>query len=246
MQCATSANTSFSYSSQDGRTRYLNSRLVPEFDWYLIVEQDSAAEERRLGTTLLMNLGISFIIMAVVLLAAYLTLRGYQKQLEDMATRDRLTGVANRHLFEMLFEQAHQSAKRRSRPMSLVSIDLDHFKPINDNYGHQAGDQVLRSVAAVIKQSIRKSDTLSRWGGEEFLLLLDDCNLQDAKARAERIREALQEQTMIFGRNAITVTLSMGVTQCRDDDTLDLCIARADAALYQAKEQGRNRVVTAS
>lgn len=239
-------STSFTYSNSRGSTVYLNSRLVPEFDWYLIVEQDGTADERRLDTTLLLNIAISIVIMVVVLLAAHFTLRGYQRRLEEMATRDRLTGAANRHLFEMLFEQVRQSAKRHSRPVSLVSIDLDHFKPINDTYGHQSGDHVLRSIANIIQESIRKTDTLCRWGGEEFVLLLDDCAISDAKAHADRIREIVKGHTLLFGRNTINVTVSMGVTQCRENDTLETCIARADAALYHAKEQGRDRVVTAT
>ena len=240
-----SPSSSLTYNDENGHENFLNSRLVPEFDWYLIVEQDASDSGARLNNTLVVNILLSVAIMALVLIIAHFTLRSYQRRLEEMATRDRLTGVANRHLFEMIFEHLTRNTQRYPRPVSLISIDIDHFKQVNDNYGHQAGDLVLQGVTTLIKQHIRDSDTLCRWGGEEFVLLLDHCPIEDAMLRAERIRDALQTHSIAFGKTSLKVTLSMGVTDYRQGEALEMFMARADAALYEAKEQGRDRVVRA-
>jgi diguanylate cyclase (GGDEF)-like protein len=244
-QLLSSPSSSLTYLDEQDHEIFLNSRLVPEFDWYLIVEQDASDSGARLNDTLLVNSLLSIAIMALVLFIAHFTLRSYQRRLEEMATRDRLTGVANRHLFEMIFENLARSNQRYGYPTSLISIDIDHFKKVNDTYGHQAGDLVLQGVATLIRQHIRESDTLCRWGGEEFLLLLDHCTLDDAVERANRIREAVKTHSIAFGKTSIRVTLSMGATDYRQGESLEMFLARADAALYQAKAQGRDQVIRA-
>lgn len=239
-------SSSLTYEDPDGERVYLNSRLVPEFDWYLIVEQHSSDAEQRIDNTLLVNLAMSSVIMLAVLLIAHFTLRAYQRRLEQMATTDRLTGAANRHMFEMLFEHILRGLERRRRPVSIISIDIDHFKEVNDDYGHQAGDAALQAVTDIIRQHTREADTLCRWGGEEFLLLMDDCPLEEARERAEEIRGAAMEQTITFGREQIRLTLSIAVTQHRGQEKLDALLSRVDAALYRAKSEGRNRVCVAS
>lgn len=244
-QILSSPSASLNYTTSDGRSMFLNSRLVPEFDWYLIVEQDSSGGEQSINNTLAVNLLLSAAIMALVLAIAHFTLRSYQRRLEDMATKDRLTGVANRHLFEMIFEHLTRNTQRYPRPISLISVDIDHFKQVNDSHGHQAGDMVLQGISTLIKQHIRASDTICRWGGEEFVLLLDNCPIEDAMLRAERIREAMRTHSIVFGKNTIKVSLSMGVTDYRQGEALEMFLARADAALYQAKENGRDCIVRA-
>jgi len=243
-QILSTPSTSITYTNNEGDRVYLNSRLVPEFDWYLIVEQEGAAAETRLDNTLLLNIGLSAGIMVLVLLIAHFTLRAYQRRLEEMATKDKLTGAVNRHMFEMIFDHVTKSANRQSRPLSVISMDIDHFKKVNDTQGHQAGDLVLQSVANTIRQHIRDSDTLCRWGGEEFILLLDNCTNDDAIARAQIIREAIKKQSVAFGLKQLSVSVSMGVTLYRQGEDLDTFLARADTALYQAKEQGRDRVIS--
>lgn len=245
-QILSSPSTSQDFIDDTGAHIYLNSRLVPEFDWYLIVEQRATATEARLDSTLLSNLGLSAAIMVLVLLIAHLTLRSYQRKLEDMATTDRLTGVANRHLFESIFEHIARSIKRYPRPVSLISIDIDYFKKVNDTHGHHAGDMVLQAVCTVIQENARDTDTLCRWGGEEFVMLLDNCSLDEAIKRADTIREAVKVHKIAFGRMTINVTLSMGVTGYHTGEPLERILARADAALYQAKEEGRDRVISAN
>jgi diguanylate cyclase (GGDEF)-like protein len=239
-------STSFSYASAEGEVVYLNSRLVAEFDWYLVVEQHDADAEARIRNTLLVNIGLSLSVMVLVLLFAHFTLKAYQRRLEEMATTDGLTGVANRHVFDSIVEQVRRSAKRRKKKVSLVSIDIDHFKEVNDTYGHQAGDEILKIVATGIQDQIRESDTLCRWGGEEFLLLLDDCTLQQAAERAETVRRFIKKQLIQIKGENVRVTLSCGVTECGIDEALFEVVTRVDEALYRAKREGRDRVVIAT
>ncbi len=245
-QILTTPSAALTYVRQDGQTVYVNSRLVPEFNWYLMVEEDDGAAEDRIETTLLINIALSLSIMALVLLIAHFTLKSYQGRLEQMATTDSLTGAANRHVFDAVFDQVLRSARRRNKQVAMISFDIDHFKEVNDTFGHQAGDLVIRSVADVIRAHSREADTLCRWGGEEFLLLLGDCTSEEATERAEIIRKAVKKQSVNFGREDIRVTLSCGVTQYRSGEELFTLIARVDAALYRAKNEGRDRVIVAT
>lgn len=236
-------STSLSYTGSGGETVYVNSRLVPEFDWHLIVEQTDHPAEARIRRTLVINLLVALGITVLVLLVAHFTVRGYQRRLEEMATTDKLTGAANRQVFDLIFEHVARMARRRNNePVSIIAIDIDHFKKINDTYGHQAGDTVLREVAAVVREHARETDTLCRWGGEEFLLLLGDCALESAKRRAETIREAVKKHPIRFGHEDIHVTVSLGVAQHRTHEELSSLAHRADMAMYEAKRQGRDRV----
>lgn len=241
-QILSSPSVSLTFTSDEGETVYLNSRLVPEFNWYLIVEQTGGDNARSLNTALLTNIGLSGAILLLVLFAAHLTLRSYQGRLEQMATTDQLTGAANRHTLEMLFQHVSLSMARRNRPVSAIIIDIDHFKQVNDTWGHHAGDLVLQSVASMIRAHIRDTDTLARWGGEEFVVLLEDCALDEAIQRAEALCNAARELTTPFGREQIRITLSLGVARLRDGEDLELFMSRADAALYRAKEEGRDRI----
>jgi diguanylate cyclase (GGDEF)-like protein len=237
-------SSSFSYADASGEEIHLNSRLVPEFGWYLLVEQPQAKGEQGLRTSLLFNLLLSLAITAAVMLIAYFTLRNYQRRLEQMATTDKLTGSASRQVFDLIFEHVEKTARRRSRPMALLNLDIDHFKSINDNYGHQCGDEVIREVAHRIRSSVREADTVCRWGGEEFLVLLDDCDLAKARARADAICQAVRARPVIHAGRSIPVSVSVGVAQYTGGEGLESLLRRSDEALYLAKNGGRDRVVS--
>ncbi len=164
------------------------------------------------------------------------------QSLYEMATRDPLTQVANRAEFDRvhaLFVKAHLE---RRLPCSLILADLDHFKQINDTYGHQAGDEVLKSFAKLLKSSCRAGDVVARYGGEEFVILCPDCDQAAAARRAEHIRRTLAQmpQASLGGK---ACTASFGVTELQPGDSPQSMLARADRALYKAKEAGRNVVV---
>lgn len=238
----TSPSASFSY-RRDNRTIYLNSRLVEEFQWYLMVEQDEVLAEKKLLTTFWLNIGLSLVVTFGILLIANMTLGKYQRKLEMMASTDKLTGAANRQAFEEYFTPALSRSLVESTPMAVLIIDIDHFKQVNDKYGHNIGDLVIQSAANVLKSNLKEADLLCRWGGEEFLVLLPNMNISQAHELADRMRETVAARSIKVNGNDINITISSGVAEYRKTETPEELINRADIALYQAKEQGRNQVV---
>ncbi|WP_299532133.1 diguanylate cyclase [uncultured Herbaspirillum sp.] len=164
-------------------------------------------------------------------------------QLQASSNTDFLTGVLNRRAFYTHADQQLGVARRYGRAVSVVLFDIDHFKRINDTYGHQAGDAILIGVSQCVAQSLRKVDVLARYGGEEFIILLPESDLAQAAAVAEKLRAALQERVFeVEQERRITVTASFGVAALTADEALDRLTKRADIALYRAKRLGRNRV----
>ena len=162
----------------------------------------------------------------------------FEAELRNLAVTDTLTGVWNRrHGTELL--AADLSARRPGQALSLLMLDIDHFKTINDTFGHQAGDHVLIEIASRLRRSLRGSDMVARWGGEEFVVLLRDCALPDALRLAEDIRAAIAE--LPFGAMG-SLTVSVGVAEARAGEDLTTWLERADQALYRAKRAGRNEV----
>jgi diguanylate cyclase (GGDEF)-like protein len=163
---------------------------------------------------------------------------------QDAARTDELTGLCNRRHFFDLAKQLFEVARRYRQPLSAVMLDLDHFKRINDRYGHQAGDEVLRLLTRTVAPHLRAADIFARYGGEEFVLLLPDTDPQYARGLVERIRLAVAGQRLETGGGAVLVTLSAGIAAMADDDEcIEAMIRRADQALYAAKAGGRNRAL---
>ncbi len=162
-----------------------------------------------------------------------------EQALSEAASTDKLTGVSNRQHGERLLEEAASYALENGQPLALIMADIDYFKRINDRFGHPAGDRVLRKVARNIRQTLRNGDTVIRWGGEEFLIVLENCGLEPGIALAERIRTGIQQ---LADSEVGLVTLSLGVALLDANEGIEAAIARADAALYEAKRKGRNQV----
>jgi diguanylate cyclase (GGDEF)-like protein len=161
-----------------------------------------------------------------------------EKQLQHMATTDRLTKVYNRMKFDEELKTQIEWAQSTKNPLGLVMFDLDHFKSVNDNYGHDVGDEVLKRVVDCIKSSIRKSDTLARWGGEEFMIITPLTDIFELKTIAESLRIKLQNLDHdVAGK----VTASFGGSVMKPLDTFSSLIKRVDSALYQSKQNGRDR-----
>lgn len=159
------------------------------------------------------------------------------------AMHDPLTGLANRRAADRRLAAEHALALRRGTPLSLLMLDIDRFKRINDTWDHDEGDRVLAEVARRIRHEVRAGDLATRYGGEEFLVLLPDTALQAASDVAERIRGAIASEPVALGGGRVVVTASVGVAQLRDGEDNAALVARADTALYRAKQQGRNRCV---
>jgi diguanylate cyclase (GGDEF)-like protein len=163
-----------------------------------------------------------------------------------MAYTDPLTQAKNRTSFNDSMQREISLARRNSKNLSIIFLDIDHFKAINDSYGHDCGDITLRSVAKWIKESLRDSDLVFRFGGEEFVILLSHTDLAGAELLAERIRASIAHHILAYGMETIKVTVSLGVSALRGNDTPEEFVKRADDAMYQAKRAGRNRVAVAS
>ncbi|GLH69726.1 hypothetical protein GETHPA_12590 [Geothrix rubra] len=173
-----------------------------------------------------------------------------RKQLEDMAIQDPLTGLNNRRYFVLSASEHLRIAARSGRPLCILMVDLDHFKRINDTFGHATGDQVIRLTSDVLRHELRASDVLARFGGEEFIACLPDTEQAAAMVAAERIRSNLEKSALQGPQGAdsiLRVTASIGIAAAgAGTDTLEMLIERADRALYESKRGGRNRVTCAA
>lgn len=168
----------------------------------------------------------------------------YQTTLVAMATKDGLTGINNRRTFIANAQDMLSHSSRYRTKLSLVILDIDHFKKINDSSGHLAGDYILKQVAKVLEANLRASDCLARYGGEEFIILLPETNQEQARDVAEILREKIETSDFSFKQESISVSMSLGVTEKLDADSdIDHMVKRADDALYKAKSSGRNQVV---
>ncbi len=165
----------------------------------------------------------------------------YLDHVMGLASKDALTGLFNKRRFDELLPAEAARATQTGSPLCLILLDIDHFKSVNDTYGHPAGDAVLKAVAETASACLRENDTLSRVGGEEFALLLP-APLAGAVGRAETVRRAIERQSLDFGAAKLQVTVSLGVAELAQGEPLESFYRRADALLYESKRAGRNRV----
>ncbi|ALO45048.1 hypothetical protein PS2015_358 [Pseudohongiella spirulinae] len=172
-------------------------------------------------------------------------LQASNQMLEELASRDDLTGLLNRRLFDLMVQQELAALARDNKTSALLMLDIDHFKSINDSYGHLCGDQILRELSALLQQMLRASDLCGRWGGEEFVILLRDTQANKVPSIAENIRQSIEDRIFVLDGRSHRITVSIGCTLLDPNDPEPMLSAyqHADLALYQAKSQGRNRVV---
>lgn len=191
---------------------------------------------------------IMFITCMLMAFVRRVAIEGFiaREQLNEMATTDSLTGLLNRRAFMPLIRQEQARAQRSGVPFSVMLGDLDKFKRVNDTWGHEAGDDVLRQAAARLQQSLREQDALCRWGGEEFLILLPETASEGAMTAAEKCRQQLAGYAIDMQGTSHTQTISLGVATFNGIEQIDQLISRADDALYKAKEKGRNRTELAA
>lgn len=165
-------------------------------------------------------------------------------ELNTLATTDSLTGIYNRRHFFTLSKKEASKKSRYNRHLSIMMIDIDFFKNINDTYGHAAGDVALKSLIDTIHDARRNYDIVGRLGGEEFAICSPDANLEGAKVLAERIRSMCEEMSVCFQKHNFSITVSIGITELRDNEEFDTALQRSDELLYKAKENGRNQIVS--
>jgi diguanylate cyclase (GGDEF)-like protein len=182
----------------------------------------------------------AYVLVAVGFLASVLI--EYQQYLSHLATEDPLTRLFNRRGMEDALQVTLAQAARKQTPTSALMVDIDHFKQVNDSFGHDVGDQVIRQVADLLERLSRSSDVVARTGGEEYLLILPDTGLGAARVLGERIRSAIGDHALLIENQRIKVTVSVGVACLEGESNLDDLAQEADRALYLAKRGGRNRV----
>jgi len=166
-----------------------------------------------------------------------------QHKLEQLAQKDPLTDLYNRRRMDELLNLEISRVKRNNNQFSLVLCDIDHFKQVNDTYGHETGDKVIIAVADILKQSLRQQDFVCRWGGEEFLIALPDTNINQAVTVAEKIRASCERCIVSNSNNNVNFTLTFGIDVFDNTKDIKATIAAADTALYEGKQTGRNMVV---
>lgn len=244
-QVATLANT-------DPAIKPVTKALVDEANNHILSNLDNAvvweqkhAEAHLSAINNAQNINFFIIITTLIIgvLGVFRPMVKNSSYLMNLANIDSLTGTLTRRAFSERAKNELNRAKRYHKPLSILAIDVDHFKNINDNYGHGGGDAALVALSGHIQQSLRHSDFLGRWGGEEFLILLCEANIEEASVVAERYRASLAEIKVPYGSESIMLTVSIGVAAYASaTDTLEGLINQADNALYQAKNAGRNQV----
>lgn len=230
----------YQYTTQHNKI-LLNVRYIPELDWYLFVERSEDDAVQGVRQALYFNLLLCAVVTAVALLLTNSVVGRYQQRLVSMATSDSLTRLPNRQAFDVVANSFIHDARRAEEALSLLLIDIDHFKLVNDQHGHIAGDQVLVAVADGLRDNLREVDFVCRWGGEEFMVLLKNCDAHNAMQLGEKLRQAMTELRVESRDGPLAVTVSIGATQWLAGEEISALIERADVALYQAKLAGRNR-----
>ncbi|SDG59180.1 diguanylate cyclase (GGDEF) domain-containing protein [Propionivibrio dicarboxylicus] len=227
----------------DGVDRHYVIRNIGAYPYVLVVGRSSEAI-RSLQQGKIYLYVVCYFCLALAFACFLWVYVRHQQELEKLATTDSLTGLKNRRIFDSTLEfmMARRVRNSFSERLSVALFDIDHFKMINDTRGHLKGDEVLRRVANVIRCRVRKTDLSCRWGGEEFIVLLNDCDIEQAIVVAENIRSAIADESMSYPDDGFRVTISAGVAEVAEGDTVDSLVKRADDALYQAKASGRNRV----
>lgn len=185
----------------------------------------------------------SLINWSITLTVGYFIIKSYKLflKVEELTIIDTLTGAYNRRYLELFMEKTIPISNRTNSSLVFMIIDIDHFKKVNDNYGHQCGDQALKHTSSIINNNVRNSGVFVRLGGEEFAVILPNTDVTEGVIIAERIREAVEKSEFIYKNERIHFTISIGVS-FYSGDTVEALIERSDSALYKAKENGRNQI----
>ena len=227
---------------KEGETYLLNTKYIPELDLYLLVEAEVAQFTEEVKQTFYINLILSLLVTVLVTFIILMAVKSHHRELEYLANNDTMTNLPNRRAFDEAFRRLFLLHKRNANPAALLFFDVDDFKQINDTLGHHAGDRVLMRISELLKESVRESDLMARWGGEEFIVALIDTGVEDAYAIAEKIRENIENDAVLHQMANRTVTASFGLTGFILNDTIDTLLKRVDEALYEAKAGGKNKI----
>ena len=223
----------------------LHSKYIPELDLYLLVQAKMSDFTSEVRKTFYLNLLLSLLVTLVIILIIVQMVRQHTKKLENIANYDELTKLQTRRNFYNKLEESLLQKKRKNFDLCVLFFDLDDFKKVNDTFGHDVGDKVLVRVAEIVINSIRVTDFVGRWGGEEFIVSFSDSSLKNATGTAQKIRKNMEEDTILYSLLSYNLTASFGLTSVKEDESVDDIVKRVDDALYEAKNTGKNKVVLA-
>lgn len=235
------------------RSSYFYSKFITLKDSLFYLEFEHEQQQIRKQIFLRNSFMIAFLVLLNIAFFIYIRYRSQAKvhdklentheQLKEIARTDPLTELSNRRDIIEKIEYEQIRFERNKNPFVIIIGDLDFFKSINDRYGHDCGDYVLKKVAQILRTTIRKQDIVSRWGGEEFLLLLPETPLEGGKVAAEKVRKKIENSNLKYNNDPLSITITLGVSVYDNVMEIDDCIKKADQALYRGKHKGRNCVV---
>lgn len=227
---------------------YLYSISFISISLYLVFYYSDIYVEKYTGSTMIdvvyfVNSLFSYLIVFASIVLLRVDVNGMLKNLSRTARTDRLTGLYNRYYMHKKLHKVFEASKRYKHKNALLLIDIDNFKFINDTFGHSTGDFVLKKLSKIFLQRLRKVDSISRWGGEEFLILMPFTAIEDAYNVSEVLRELVEQNDFSFEGNSIRASFTGGLVEIESDETIENALSRADKLLYKGKEQGRNMIV---
>lgn len=228
--------------TNNGESYLLKTRYIPQLHLYLSVEAHLGHLTKDVQRVFYFNLFATLSITLIVTLLILFIINSNNKKILYLAEYDALTNIMNRRVFKEKFEHFLLLSRRDKKPLSFVFLDIDNFKNVNDKFGHKTGDEVLKLFTSTMKAHLRETDLVGRWGGEEFTILLIDCNIEEAKVITDKLKNAIENSKSLHHMLGYPTTASFGITQATEDDTSDTIIQRADEAMYTSKEKGKNRI----
>jgi len=226
----------------NGESYIIQTKYISELNLYLSVEAHVGGLTKDVKRVFYFNLFVSFFVTLIITLLILFIIHTNNKRILYLAEFDTLTKVINRRVFTEKFEHFLLLTKRDEKKLSLVFLDIDDFKNINDKLGHNIGDEVLKIFAKTIKANLRETDLVGRWGGEEFTILLIGCDLKEAKRRIKKLQLIIENNKTLYNLVKYNITASYGITEVSQEDNIDMVIQRADNAMYTSKEEGKNRI----
>lgn len=233
---------SLEYEDSNKNKYILNTKYIPELNLYLLVEAKIDDFISDVKDIFYLNLFFSLFITLIVIIIIIYVIRKYNKKLEYLADNDLLTNINNRRIFDKKLVEAILVHQRHNQNMNLVFLDIDNFKNINDKFGHASGDKVIIRIANILKNNIRQTDLLARWGGEEFVIAYINTSFEDALTVTEKLKNLIENDYILKDLSKSIITASFGLTTLKKDDKKDDLINRADIAMYKSKDNGKNRI----
>ncbi len=224
-------------------TYLLNTKYIAELDLYLLVEAKLSDFTNKAKNLYYINLLISIFIALIITFVIIFIIKKYNKKLEYLAEYDQLTTINNRRAFTQKINFMFLLSKRNNHNVCIAFIDIDNFKNVNDKYGHGIGDKVLVLISSIMKKSIRSSDLIARWGGEEFIIALINSDIENSTKIINNIQKEISNNIELKSLLSEELTISVGLTKVKDEESLDDIVNRADNGMYKAKNSGKNTIV---